>query len=109
MSGGSFNYVCDTYDLADLLQKRRDWQDLADAFETLGVDDVAADIVSLLAYLNLAERRIAARVERLRDVAKAMEWWKSCDSSEDRVRAAVEAYRSGAPAPALPTVHPSGA
>ncbi len=96
MSGGSFNYACYAQDLEDFQAKRNDWAALRDAFEAEGYDDIAAEIDGLIIQFGLAERRVSARLERLAPAAKAMEWWKSCDWSRERLDEEVAKLRAGA-------------
>lgn len=93
MSGGSFNYAYTATDLYYLLEKQADWQDLAEAFEAIDADDVAAEINAMLKYVNLAGRRVETRLKRLREVAQAMEWWQSNDSYRQWVDDAIAKYR----------------
>lgn len=94
MSGGSYNYLCDAQDLEDLHNRRHDLRDMADRLAGLGyAQDAAAETEELLVLFQQWEIRASVRLKRLADVWKAIEWWDSCDSSEDRVREALAAYR----------------
>ena len=94
MSGGSFNYLCDARDLEDLMAKRHDLSDMVDALAHLGyAADAAQETASLLAQIRAANARAEASTERLRDVWKAVEWWKSGDRDEDAVKEALDKYR----------------
>lgn len=93
MSGGSFEYAFRVFDIHELMEKIGYWRDLRDAFEAEGFDDIAAEIDALLVQVDLAERRVGARLDRLREAAKAMEWWKSGDWSRDAVELAAANLR----------------
>lgn len=94
MSGGSFNYLCFA-PVEDLFGKHKgDLREMADALTTAGYKDAAAETERVLAYVEHAERQIAARVERLQAVWKAVEWWRSADSGPEAVAEAVAKYRS---------------
>lgn len=94
MSGGSFNYASLAGDMQEVIEKRYSWRELMDAMEDNGADDVAAEIRVMLDQISIAERRVRAHLDRLDEVARALEWWKSCDYSEDQFRAALDTYRS---------------
>lgn len=94
MSGGSFNYLCHTWDLDGLMEKRGSLEEMASELAGLGyAQDAARETEELLVMLRQWEVRASVRVERLREVWKAVEWWRSCDYSEDQVREALAEYR----------------
>jgi hypothetical protein len=94
MSGGSYDYLCYAFDLDALLGKRRALEQMADRLEGLGyAQDAAKETRQLIHMLNQAESKIMACVDRLADVWKAVEWWDSCDSSEDDLKEALKEYR----------------
>lgn len=103
MSGGSYNYLCHVQDLEDLRSHRYDLEEMASRLAGLGyAQDAARETEELLLLLRQWEVRAAARLERLTEVWKAVEWWDSCDSGEDEVRAALAKYRDdtdGKPTP----------
>lgn len=95
MSGGSFNYLCHTWDLNDLVEKRGSLEAMATELSGLGyAQDAARETEELLVMLRQWEVRAGVRIERLREVWKAVEWWRSCDYGEDQVREALAEYRS---------------
>jgi hypothetical protein len=95
MSGGSYNYLCDVLDLDRLLRHEHDLQAMAARLAGLGwAKDAARETEELLVMLRQWQVRADVRVERLREVWKAVEWWDSCDWSEDQVREALAKYRS---------------
>jgi len=95
MSGGSYNYLASMYDdLADLLGKETDLQDMADRLAGLGwAEDAARETEELLVMLRQWKIRAEVRVRRLFDVWHAVEWWDSGDWSEERVREVLAKYR----------------
>ncbi|MER7623936.1 hypothetical protein [Streptomyces sp. NPDC126503] len=94
MSGGSYNYLCAALDLEDLLSKRHDLDEMAKRLAGLGyAQDAARETEELLLLLRLWETRAEARLRRLTDVWRAVEWSDSNDSSETRVHEALAKYR----------------
>lgn len=94
MSGGSYNYLCHTWDLDDLLKHEGDLEDMSARLAGLGyATDAARETEELLLLLRVWKNRASARLGRLRDVWKAVEWWDSSDWGEDSVRKALTAYR----------------
>lgn len=95
MSGGSYNYVHNVIDLADLLNQENDLRDMADRLAGLGyAEDAARETEELLLMLRQWKIRADVRLQRLSPVWKAVEWWDSCDYSEEQVRQALEKYRA---------------
>jgi hypothetical protein len=94
MSGGSFNYLCHK-DAAELLQGgTHDAAEMGDALAVLGyAPDAAEETHALIAEVRAAEARLNASLHRLRPVWKAMEWWQSCDWSENDFKRALAEYR----------------
>jgi cell division septum initiation protein DivIVA len=97
VSGGGFNYLC-LKDASDLFRAGLgDAQDMVDALAELGyAPDAAQETAALIAEVRAAEARISAKIDRLRDTWKAMEWWRSCDWGEDQLKAALAVYRGEA-------------
>ena len=94
MSGGSFNYLCQTWDLDDLLTKMGDLEAMSRALATLGyAKDAARETEELLVILRQWQVQTEVRLERLSPVWKAMEWWRSSDWSEDDLREELAKYR----------------
>lgn len=98
MSGGSYNYLC-SKDAAELLSGHHsDLREMADTLASLGyAKDAAVETEELLLMLRQFDIRIQTRVDRLRGVWKAVEWWKSGDWGEDDVHETLAKYR-GEPA-----------
>ncbi|MFG1963104.1 hypothetical protein [Nonomuraea sp. NPDC049028] len=94
ISGGSYDYLCDIQDLDDLLGHRYNLKQMSARLAGLGwAEDAARETEELLVMLRQWQVRAETRITRLRDVWKAIEWWDSCDWSEDQVREALAAYR----------------
>lgn len=94
MSGGSYNYLGTVSDLADLLSHESDLRDMADRLAGLGyAEDAAQETEELLTMLRQWKVRAEVRIRRLSDVWHAVEWWDSCDYSEDQVHKALASYR----------------
>lgn len=94
MSGGSYNYLCDVWDLDKLLQQEYSLEQMAARLAGLGwARDAARETEELLVMLRQWQVSAHVRVERLREVWKAVEWWDSCDWSEEQVREALAKYR----------------
>jgi len=93
MSGGSYNYLC-YMQASDLFSEQVTLQNMADDLAELGyANDVAKETEQLLLTVRSSLNRIKAMQERLEPVFHAMEWWKSCDSSEESLKEALKEYR----------------
>lgn len=93
MSGGSYNYLCykDGFELGD---HEGDLQAMADRLAGLGyAKDAAKETQELLLELRQYQNRIQTRIDRLKGVWHGVEWWDSCDSGEDGVKAELAKYR----------------
>lgn len=103
MSGGSYNYLCTVQDLEDLQAHRYGLEEMASRLAGLGyAQDAARETEELLLLLRQWEVRATARLERLTEVWRAVEWWDSNDWGEERVSEALAKYRGdtdGKPAP----------
>lgn len=97
MSGGSYNYlgsICYD-DLEELLGKEAELRQMADRLAGLDyAQDAARETEELLVMLRQWQTRAEVRVKRLVGVWHAVEWWDSCDWSEEQVRQALAKYRS---------------
>jgi hypothetical protein len=95
MSGGSFNYLCDRYDAAGLLDGMRDLEAMSDRLAELGyANDAASETRELLLNLRVMEMRCEVAIKRLRDVWRAVEWFDSCDWGEGSIGEALSTYRA---------------
>lgn len=98
MSGGSYNYLF-VKDGQELLGGDRDEElrQMADRLAGLGyAQDAAAETEELICMINQARIRIDVRINRLRDVWHAVEWWDSGDGGEDRLGKTLAVYRGEA-------------
>ena len=93
MSGGSYEYLC-FKEADDLMNAQRTIQAMADRLAGLGyAEDAALETTDLLLVIRQATVAIEARKRRLERVWRAVEWWDSCDSSEEDVKLALADYR----------------
>lgn len=93
MSGGSYNYLCHK-DAPEIVEAQGDLQEMADRLARLGyAEDAAVETTEVLLEVRQAMVRINARIGRLREVWRAVEWWDSGDIREGGVRLALENYR----------------
>ena len=92
MSGGSYNYLCyKTSD--DILDGKEDIHKMRDRLTELGYLDAAKETESVLLMLDAFEVRLQARIDRLNDVWRAVEWCDSGDSGTDDIIEEIEKYR----------------
>lgn len=93
MSGGSFDYLC-FEELPQLISDFRQLQRMSDTLAELGyADDAARETEELILFLRQLKNRAEIRINRLNGVWKAVEWWKSYDTSEESVHKALAEYR----------------
>lgn len=92
MSGGSYNYLC-YKDSGNINEGRQDAHEMRDRLTELGYLDAAKETESVILMLDAFEVRLQARIDRLNEVWRAVEWCDSGDSGEDGVKKAVEKYR----------------
>ncbi len=105
MSGGSYDYLY-SKEADDLFSSPYRLEEMAERLAGLGwAADAAADAHDLVAIIRTQKVRIDAAMARLRDVFHAVEWWDSCDWSEDQVRAELSKYRGEVAAAPLALRH----
>ena len=94
MSGGSFSYLC-FKEPEELFEDApvESLSEMAEALRAAGADDAAAETQTIVTIVQAQRHRVRVHAERLRSVWHAMEWWKSCDYSEEQFRSALAAYR----------------
>jgi len=92
MSGGSYNYLC-YKDGFEIHEKKQELNDMRNRLIELGYLDAAKETESILLMLDSFEVRIQARIDRLKDVWRSVEWYDSCDCGKDSVDIAIEKYR----------------
>lgn len=69
-------------------------QEMADRLAKLGyADDAAKETMETLQEIRQARNRIQTRIDRLSDIWRAVEWWDSCDTTEEGVKKALAKYR----------------
>lgn len=67
---------------------------MADELAKLGyAEDATRETMETLLEIRQAQIRIDTRLKRLNNVWYAVEWWRSCDVSEDAVKEALSSYR----------------
>jgi hypothetical protein len=93
MSGGSYDYLC-YKEAGDLIDHESTLQEMADRLAGLGyAADAAHETQHLLLTIRQFKNRIATMKWRLCGVWKAIEWWDSGDSGEERVKDELAKYR----------------
>lgn len=98
MSGGSYNYLCGSLDLEDLLNKRADLEQMADRLEGLseiefpGARTAGRMTRALLLKIKVWESHASISAALLSDAWKSVEWWDSCDYGPDQVRASLAKF-----------------
>lgn len=94
MSGGSYGYLCWKSGLEEIVAVQHQLRSMGDRLAGLGyAKDAALETEELLVMLRQWEVQVQVRAQRLEHVWKAIEWWDSCDWGEERVKAALAAYR----------------
>ena len=95
MSGGSFDYLC-WKEPGELSDYEFQIERMRDALIDVGyAPDAARETDELLLIIRQMKALIDLRIERLRPVWHAMEWWRSSDSIEKTFKEALEKYRGG--------------
>lgn len=95
MSGGSYNYLCDSGDLLELLGKKDELESMRVALSALGyAEDAALETQELLDLIGEWEETVELRINKLRKVWESVEWYHSSDRSEEDVREELVRYRS---------------
>lgn len=95
MSGGSFNYLFAVQDLGDILSRTYDLEGMHSSLEALDcAQDVTEKTEEIIDFLRRVDKEFQEKVEPLRDVWKAMEWWRSMDWDEEKFKEALAQYRA---------------
>ena len=92
MSGGSYDYLC-FKDFPEICEKPHDINDMRDRLTQLGYLDVAKETESVNLIIDSFRVRIEARLKRLGEVWKAIEWYDSNDWGIEEVEEAIKKYR----------------
>jgi hypothetical protein len=90
VSGGSFDYLCMSFDLDALLDRQEQLESMATQLREWGYDGAADETDAVRTELQSLKTSVLDRVERLRAVWKAVEWTVSCDWGPDSVAEAVK-------------------
>jgi hypothetical protein len=90
VSGGSFDYLCMSFDLDALLDRQDQLESMATQLREWGYDGAADETDAVRTELQSLKTSVLDRVERLRAVWKAVEWTVSCDWGPDSVAEAVK-------------------
>lgn len=99
MSGGSYDYLC-FKDPGELIEDASELARMQDRLAGLGyAKDAAVETAHLLARIRQFSILVEVASERLQEVWKAVEWWDSCDYSEEQVKEALVEYRGGKDTP----------
>lgn len=93
MSGGSYDYLY-IKEPEDLFYNPH-IDNMVDRLIELDAPDAATELEQVNLILQNARVRVNARMERLKGILKAVEWYDSCDSGLDAVEGALERYRNG--------------
>lgn len=96
MSGGSLNYLC-SQGPDELLNRREDLESARDwliGYDAADVAQVITDIIALAAQYRDA---VETKMEAVYSVLHELEWWRSCDHSEEDFRRALADYRAARP------------
>lgn len=94
MSGGSYDYLF-LKEPGEISRHEDTVQRMAERLSGLGyAQDAARETESVLLLARQFEARMRARLERLSEVWRAVEWWDSGDSGEDYLEQALLQYRS---------------
>jgi len=94
MSGGSYHYLCQLFWL-EPLRFASELEAMQQRLAGLHYGKrAAAATAEVLKMVREFEPACAAAQERLGGVWKAVEWWDSCDWSEDEVIAAVREFEA---------------
>ena len=102
MSGGSFNHLCHRQ-IEELIERigYTDALDMAEELSKLPDGETAArETLQLFEDLRIVAMRFEARVEKLRPLWRAVEWWKSCDTSKETALEALQEFNGDRTEPA---------
>lgn len=99
MSGGSFDYLCMSFDLVTLLDRQEQLESMAAQLREWGYDGAADETDAVRTEVQLLKTSVLDRVEWLRAVWKAVEWTVSCDWGPDSVAEAVQELGQSRTAP----------
>lgn len=96
MSGGSYDYLC-FKEADELFNSESSIKEMFDALAGLGyAEDAARATMDLLLEVRRSRVCLQAMKDKLEPVWKAIEWWHSCDTSEDDLKRSLDEYRGSA-------------
>lgn len=101
MSGGSYNYLHQMWDLEDAESKLEELERMALRLEGLSETEfpgcgAAAEMTrAFILKIETWQKHVNATVKHLGPVWKGVEWWDSCDWSSDQVRAELDELIGG--------------
>lgn len=90
MSGGSYDYLCWHTEPSELGSRFEQIEQMAADLDKLGPEALAASTATYRVADLL--RQASALAKSLEDVWHDVEWWQSCDYSEDDARDTAAAY-----------------
>lgn len=96
MSGGSFDYLCDSQDLEDLLGKQYSLNEMAEALALLdekeypGAAAAAEMTFRQIRLIQVWQAQTRATIGVLEDVWQAVEWTRSGDYGSDSIKDALK-------------------
>lgn len=91
MSGGSYNYLC-CKDASEISERKEDIGKMRDMLNELGFIDAAIETESVLLTISAYEVKMNARLQRLSDLWRSVEWYDSGDSSLETAQEEYEKY-----------------
>jgi hypothetical protein len=93
MSGGSYDYLYGK-DPYSILEAQDDLERMSNRLAGLGyAEDAAKETEEFVLIIRQFLNRAGARIDRLAQVWKAVEWWDSCDWGEEETKKALAKYR----------------
>lgn len=92
MSGGSYDYLC-YKDVFELESHREELNRMRDRLIELGHLDAAKETEGIILTLDSFKVRMDARISRLKDVWRAVEWFDSGDYGTEQVTEAIKNYQ----------------
>lgn len=86
MSGGSFNYVCyKVDDETQIFEALPELRNMETRLRSYGKHDAADEVLTFIATVETAQRRLRRLGKRIAPLLEAVEWWQSGDCGVDRV------------------------
>lgn len=94
MSGGSFNYLY-AKDAEDLLsgQGVEELNEMGETLSDLGYEEEAKETFLIQYEVKKARQELEKRINKIKGVWKAVEWYESKDSGIEHVQKEIEKFR----------------